>query len=138
MTDTQPKPRRRAIDVAMSIHYRRLADGSRIADVPLPGAQGLRVTLDAADFDRLMDIGMSPAWFTNGGGYVRAEAPASFGVPNLVQVARVIMEPPPGCIVKYRDGDRLNLRRSNLLVVEASRTTAKARERFFGEMAEAA
>jgi hypothetical protein len=53
-----------------------------------------------------------------------------------VQVARVIMEPSLGFVVKYPDGDKLNLTRRNLYVAETSLTRAKACEQFFGVMPE--
>lgn len=132
MTHAQPTPRRKVRDVAANVCRRTLADGSRIAEVPLP--RGRTVVIDGADFDRLLEGGVSPAWFLNGNGkglhYVRAQA-RRFGVPNLVQVARLITEPPPGCTVRYLDGNRLNLRRANLAIVAAA-SRAKARERDFG------
>jgi hypothetical protein len=139
MTDLKTKTRRSASEVASDIWHRTLPDGSRIAEVPLTG--GKFVTVDQADLDRLNALGMSPAWSLNSNGrghhYVRAHAPSAFGVPSLVQVARVIMEPPPGHVIKYLDGDRLNLRRINLAAVRRT-SRAKARERFFGDLPEAA
>jgi hypothetical protein len=133
MTHAQPKARRKSRDVLPNISRRTLADGSRIAEVPLP--RGRAATIDEADLDRLLKGGVSPAWFLNSNGnglhYVRSNAPAAFGVPNLVQVARLIVEPPPGCTVRYLDGNRLNLRRANLAIMAAA-SRAKARERDFG------
>ncbi len=60
-----------------------------------------------------------------------------FGGPSLVRAARGIMEQPPGHGSQYLDGNRLNLRRDNLAVVRRT-SRAKARERFFGELSEAA
>lgn len=136
MTHANANTRRNSRDVLANIRRRTLHDGSRIGEVPLRGADA--VTLDEADLDRIHSLGISMAWFRNGGGYVRAQAPARLGIPNLVTVARIIMGPLPDMVVKYRDGDRLNLRRKNLYLDEATRTSAKARERFFEPLAIAA
>lgn len=139
MTETQSKARRRSPrDVQAHIRRRTLPDGARIAELLLPGGQ--IVTVDEVDRERVTALGVSPVWRLNGNGrgliYVRAHAPKSLGVGNIVQVARVILGPPRGCVVKYLDGNRLNLRRSNLSIAKTTRTTAKARERFFGEAAD--
>jgi hypothetical protein len=135
-TNARPRSRRTARSVKADIWRRTLADGSRIAEVPL--RDGGFVTVDHDDLARILSLGISPAWSLNSNGgrqrYVRAQAPRALGVPSLVQVARVIMEPPSGRVLKYRDGNRLNLRRANFYLEEPGRTTAKARERHFGNL----
>lgn len=107
-------------------------DGGPIVLVPVPGSLD-PVTVDEADYDLILSHGFSPTWFLNGVGakyrYVRTHRRASVGATNNVQVARLVVpEVPRGCVIKYADGNRLNLRRANLMVVpQASR--AKGRER---------
>ena len=106
----------------------RTADeyGRKIVRVPLAKGRGEAV-IDQRDFDLLMRIGVSPAWFLNGterGRYVRTSMRGIRG--SLVGVARVITRARRGQIVKYRDGNRLNLRRGNLKVASgrSNRTDA--------------
>ena len=136
MTDIQHKTRRKAREVAADIWRRELPDGSRIAEVPL--SCGGFAIVDEGDLGHVLAPGISPAWFLNGGGYVRTRAPTRLGIGNNVQVARVIMEPPARCVVKYRDGNKLNLRRANLYLEKTNRTPALAREQHFGALAAAA
>ena len=132
MADKTSKPLRKPHDVEGTIRRSFAKDGTRIVHVPL--ANGLRATVDAADFDRLMRLGLRPTWVFNDNGrgchFVRSRFPLGIGTPNNIQVARAIMAPPPGCVVKYSDGNPLNLRRNNLWVVERA-SRAKAREQFW-------
>lgn len=93
--------------------------GREIIRVPLAKAIGMAV-LDAADFDQLMALGLSPHWYLNGTtthGYVRAGLNTR---GKGVGVARVILGVGSGRIVKYRDGDPTNLIRSNLVVAKGA------------------
>ncbi len=93
-------------------------DGTPIALIPL--ATGGSATIDATDLDQLLRQGLTPNWTLNdngsGWGYVRAKSP-----DNLVSIAREIMRPRAGDCVKYRNGNRRDLRRSNLYVVGGAR-----------------
>jgi hypothetical protein len=134
MTKANTKHRRNALAVLAGIHRRTLPDGSRIGEIPVTGDRP--AVIDAADLDRLLDIGLHPVWHLNGANgfrYVRARFSVGHLAPNKVQVARAIMEPLPGFIVKHLDGDRLNLRRANLVCVKGV-SQAKARERFFDQL----
>jgi len=67
------------------------------------------------DLERVKAAGYTGAWFLNGcNGYSYVRTGRSDLVGRLESVARIIAEAKPGQIVKYRDGDRLNLRRDNL------------------------
>jgi hypothetical protein len=118
--------------VPVAIHRTTLSDGSKVARVPIAG--GACATIDQADLDRLASLGLTLKWVFNDAGrgnrYVRTRFPAALGNANNIQVARAIMAPPPGCVVKHRDGDPLNLRRKNLMVVRQG-SQAKARERLW-------
>jgi hypothetical protein len=115
-------------------------DGQPIVLVPL--SNGARAKLFLRHYERLQRMGIGPNWFLNGNGkgqfYVRVQVPTEIGWGNLAQVARLIMSPSQrGAAVKYRDGDRLNLRSDNLQVVR-SRSRGKGRERFIPDNAEQA
>jgi hypothetical protein len=91
------------------------ADGTPIATVAL--ANGGTATLDTADLESLLSGGFTANWTFNeskpGFAYVRAG--------RLVVVAREIMRPRSGECVKYRNGDRRDLRRANLYVTGGGR-----------------
>lgn len=98
---------------------------------------GTHAVVDEDDFDRLVSLGFSPRWFPSGDGkgrsYVCVAPPSGSGLNHgiRVNVARLIALPASrGVVVKYADGDRLNLRRSNLIAHRAE-TNAKARESAF-------
>jgi len=92
-------------------------DGAEIVLVPLANHH-LPAKLLADDFDRLVSDGVSLAWTFNdngsGYGYVRTYSGAVAG--KLTSIARLIVNAGRGKVVKYRDGDRLNLRRDNLWI----------------------
>ena len=102
-------------------------DGSAVVLVPL--RRGEIATLDAEDFDALKAVGFSDQWTFNsdsrGNAYVRVALNSVSG--NLATVARLIMRPIGGSVVKYHDGNPLNLRRANLYL---SGGASKDREAF--------
>jgi hypothetical protein len=107
-------------------------DGRKIVLVYL--ANGSCARLFRKDFKRLMRLGVSPNWCLNKDGtgnygYVRAPVPAEFGwSATLMMLARMIVSPRlRGHVIRYRDGNPLNLRRDNLEMVKRA-TRAKARE----------
>lgn len=91
--------------------------------VPLTGRPGFAV-LDIEDFDTLRkrhDLVLSPLRFARhyGSPAVRARLLVSSSdefTPSLL-VANLVYRPPAGHYIGYRDGDPLNLRRSNLVAV---------------------
>lgn len=97
-------------------------DGGEVVVVPL--ANGQSAMLDRADWDDLRARGLSPNWTYNdngeGLGYVRCA-----GGENLVIVARVILGAGKAAAVRYRNGDRTNLRRRNLYVTGGGRAKGK-------------
>lgn len=90
-----------------------------IVQVPLANAPGRFATLDADDFDRLREAGVSDQWTLNGDGHGNAYVRVAIRTKGrLVSVARLIVGAPAGRVVKYYDGNRTNLRRRNLTMKE--------------------
>ena len=87
-------------------------------------------SLDA--YERILEKYGPRAWFLNsnsrGRAYVRL-VPATTGQP--VMVSRLVLGVPPRKVIKHFDGDRLNLRPSNLVIVSsyglAKRAGARAK-----------
>jgi hypothetical protein len=114
------------------VRFAKDVDGKAIALVTLKGGDVAK--LFAEDYAELRQADISPNWFLRGNGtgrdYVSVQAPAYFGRNNIAQVARLLAKPPfPGLLIRYADGDRLNLRRDNLVVCRG-KTNAKGRERW--------
>lgn len=90
----------------------------RSGDVVLvPLCRGELAQIDVKDFDALRAAGVSDQWTLNSNGkeglaYVRVWMDGAG--KNQATVARLILRPIAGSVVKYRDGNPLNLRRSNL------------------------
>lgn len=97
----------------------RTPDGAALVLVPLANHAEPAI-LDARDFDALMAARYSPLWTFNDTGngkrYVRVRDSRMRG--HLVLVARLITAAGRGRIVRYRDANPLNLRRSNLLLTQ--------------------
>ena len=105
-------------------------DGEAIVIVTL--SNGEKAKLFAEDYERLVEMGISPNWTANGNGngqfYVRTKLTDALGWGNNAMVSRLIAPPTTrGLVLRHRDGNRLNLRRDNLEIVER-RSRAKARE----------
>ena len=93
-------------------------NGQRCARVPLANT-GQVATLYAEDLALLLEAGLPQNWSINfncrgGIGYVRAKVPGD----NTRTVARLIRGAAAGQQVAYRDGNRLNLCRHNLVLIE--------------------
>jgi len=92
-------------------------DGHEYAVVPLANTK-LKATLDAEVYRQLRTLGVSPNWRLSQG-VRRIGYPAVTVLDRPQFVARLIAGVGPGRQVSYRDGNRLNLRRSNLQVTKA-------------------
>lgn len=102
--------------------FETTACGKLLALVPLAGDRGM-ARLDAEDYRRLRAAGVSDQWTLNAGKrgsgtvYVRCMLAGQAGQRgNLATVARLIVNAPKNLIVRYRNGDRLDLRRQNLTI----------------------
>lgn len=95
-------------------------DGRAIVRVEISNKRGIFVTMDAADYDDWIVSGRSTRFFLNRNGPLTGTYRVIYSEPSVAGkkagVAREIMQPGRGRVVHYRDQDRLNLRRSNLLV----------------------
>ena len=93
--------------------------GVELAKVPLT-SRDQHATLYADDYRRLMAAGWSPYWAQASTGkkheYVLVSARNPKGRRRSLTVARLVAEVGKGLTVSYADGDRLNLRRDNLLI----------------------
>ena len=100
--------------------HARDIDGKEIVLIPLANhSEPAKILRE--DFETLSAAGYTQNWTFNarasGPGarrYVRCAAHDRKG--NLTRVARLVLNTPRGRVVKYRDGNRLNLRRDNLLL----------------------
>lgn len=91
-------------------------EGTPLKAVSLPGGETPNeAVVDLDDFQSLMGMGLSVSWRISSGYVV---APSSNALGGYVSVARVLTDAGPGQIVRYIDGDRFNLRRSNLALEE--------------------
>lgn len=90
-------------------------DGCAVVGVPLSNRPHLTAWLYATDYERIAAEFGAASWFVNDNGdgrlYVRLK---SADRRNNVMVSRLVLDDPTISIVRYRDGDRLNLRSRNL------------------------
>lgn len=109
-----------------TVRYSTDHDGESIVLIPLANQPASAKVLVAV-FRAIIEAGYSDQWTFNDNGkgqaYVRCGDSRTRG--NLATVARVIMEPPKGYQVRYRDGDRMNLRRDNLRLEKKVRARSK-------------
>ncbi|MBB4798613.1 hypothetical protein HNP32_002357 [Brevundimonas bullata] len=93
-------------------------DGCAIVRVELSNKRGLFVTLDAADYESWIVSGRSRRFILNQNGPLTGTYRVVYSdrtvAGSIAGVARQLLQPGPGRTTHYRDGDRLNLRRSNL------------------------
>lgn len=90
-------------------------DGRLVVGVPLSNRPGRHVWLYEADYETITNDHGNASWFLNDNGkghlYVRMK---SRDRGNNVMVARLVVSDPKAQVIRYRDGDRLNLRSRNL------------------------
>ncbi len=87
--------------------------------VPLTNAPGASAIVDEASYADLRARGLTGPWFLNDNGtgrkYVRTGVPVA-GQPKgtLLLIARLILGAGPGTVVRYANGNPLDLRFTNL------------------------
>src|SRR5262249_41439367 len=102
--------------------------GIELLQVPLDDTDNPTIcTINRADFNLLMDMGSSDVWWINKDGNVVCWGGLS---KRALVIGRLILDACGGEIVKYADGDNLNLRRTNLRIVKRGKGS-KRRERDF-------
>lgn len=87
---------------------------TRVVLVPLAKGKGY-AKIDEEDLLRLISDGYSPRWFLNDNGSL-TEYVCLFHGTNNKKVARLVMNPSKGHVVRYANGDRKDLRKSNLVL----------------------
>jgi len=97
-----------------------------IALVPVDCRGEQFATINKDDLEYLLKLGLSPTWNVLRGGYVYAVAHRATG--GHVSVARVLLDAGPGQHVIYLDGNKLNLRRSNLCLSNQGWSTRRDRD----------
>lgn len=98
--------------------------GRRYLKVPLDDAHSAFALIDETGLEQVRTAGALGALFTNSNGkaanvarqYVRAAITSGKG-GTLVQVARLVTGAQPGEVVRYANGDTLDLRADNLRVM---------------------
>lgn len=104
------------------------ADGEPCARVPL-AKRGQFATLFAEDLSRLEGGRIPLNWYINlNGGRTHGQVKVAIPGDNVRAVARLITGAGKGEQVFYKDGNRLNLRRDNLVMSHGGRATVDAAE----------
>lgn len=99
----------------LAVIHSRDDDGCAVVGVPISNRPHLTAWLYAADYERITTEFGAASWFVNDNGdgrlYVRLK---STDRRNNVMASRLVLDDPTISIIRYRDGDRLNLRSRNL------------------------
>lgn len=105
-------------------------DGLEIAHVPLRNRQreviGTAI-IERGDLEALQAAGVPTPWFlnTSSSGHAYVNAPERDHRGRSLPVARAVLGTGKGTIVRYRDGNRLNLRRANLYLAKHAAAKGK-------------
>lgn len=87
--------------------------------------QGMTALVDDADWSN-PDINTRHWCFRKeargNSGYAATQTPIEDGKQRILYLHRLIMQPDDGFDVKFRNGDRLDCRRANLVIVPSSRS----------------
>lgn len=115
MTPETPEGRRKkSVPIPFTDEY-----GMPCLRVPLGNAPGIFAIIDRHRYDDLISQGLTAPWFLNGNGtgrsYVRTAVPVEGrrSGTNLL-IARLIIGAGPGSVVRYANGNPLDLRFINL------------------------
>lgn len=95
-----------------------LPDGSEVVRVEIANQRGVFAVMDATDYDDWIAAGRDTRFILNRNGPMTGTYRVVFYdlsvAGGIAGVARQIVSPGRGKVIRYRDDDRLNLRRSNL------------------------
>lgn len=94
---------------------RRIVMKGDVALVGLGPQSEAAAAIDTPDLAFLLSLGCSTSWRLLPTGYVAASERSATG--RSIGVARALLDAGPGTVVKHLDGDKLNLRRSNLVLI---------------------
>ena len=98
------------------VTYHTEANGNEIVEIGM--AHNQNVTMDNTSYLKLMELDPNLTFCANDNGsgtkYVRVNYPPASETANNVQVARLILDAPKKDVVRYKDGNRFNLRLCNL------------------------
>ncbi|GBU19878.1 MULTISPECIES: hypothetical protein [Methylobacterium] len=112
--------------MTLAVLHSRDDDGRSVVGVPLTNRPGAHAWLYETDHAAIVAEYGHRAWFVNDNGkgqlYVRLRG---LGRRRLVMVARLVVADPLVRLIRYRDGDRLNLRSRNLDVLTARELTTR-------------
>lgn len=105
-------------------------DGRAVAHVPLRDRKHNVIDfaiIERDDLEGLQAAGVPTPWFlnTSSSGQAYVNAPERDHKGRSLPVARTIIGAGKGTIVRYRDGNRLNLKRSNLYLAKHAAAKGK-------------
>jgi hypothetical protein len=98
------------------------ADGTECLHVPLAGNRGDAI-IEGDALPLLAQVGVTLSWSFNRNGRGRRYVRGNLARGNTISIARIVAGARRGQLVCYCDGNPLNLRRSNLYVVEGRAKT---------------
>jgi hypothetical protein len=98
-------------------------NGLELVAVPLGRASSYEAIIEKSDWEFVRKLGLSGNWSAvpsgYGNPYVAASGSSKNSLRRKVLVARVLLDASTGTSVRFRDGNPLNLRRDNLLLVRS-------------------
>jgi hypothetical protein len=99
--------------------------------VPLDRTGRTYATVSKSDYHRIQRAGATGAWLLNeawpGRAYVRTMIRTGRGTRTLAMVARLIMDAGPRTVIRYINGDHLDLRPWNLMAQKGKAKRADIR-----------
>jgi hypothetical protein len=68
------------------------------------------------------EFAKSHNWYLNDLGYVRTSVVDEFNIRYIVTAHKLLLNPPKEAKIRFKDGNKLNLRRDNLIIIEKNKT----------------
>lgn len=113
------------------IPFRDAETGMNCLRVPLDRKGRRFAIVSEADYHRVQRAGATGAWLLNeaapGRAYVRTMIRTGRGTSTLAMVARLIMDAGPRNVIRYINGDHLDLRPWNLIMQKGRSKRADVR-----------